>query len=678
MLSALILVTAITAGSGGYDEEVIVTADFRNTAADRLPISVSVVKPDLLGGVVNHLEEVLGKIPNVHFASGASRGRFFQIRGIGERGQFREPVNSSTGLIVDGVDLAGIGGAATLFDVAQVEVLRGPQGTLYGANALAGLINITTPDPTAEHSVSLRLDAGEYDALGIGAIISGPIGEQGAGYRVAVQQYSDDGFIENDHLGRDDTNGHDELTIRAKITWGQADRDWQLGFGRIDANNGYDAFSLDNNRTTLSDAPGRDEQRTDYLSLRFGQEYSQVRLEVSLAVANTDVDYGYDEDWTFSGFDPIGYTSFDLYQRERKTRTFEARLLSQPSAGFGNGTWDWVVGVYRLNQNVDFMRTYTFAGLFDTKNQVERTAVYAEVARDLGEKWRLSVGGRIERHSGDYEDSNGVAFDPDEHLLGGRILLERELEHGNYFYAGVTQGYKTGGFNQDGSLPATLLEYDKETLWNIELGYKAELLDDRVTMRAAIFRMQRDDIQLQTSRIIPLPGSPVGDFVVFRSNAAEGYNQGLEFEGDLVVSDAVTLFANLGWLDTEYDDFVNASGGSTSNREQAHAPGYQFFVGAQFDFSNHWSARIELEGKDEFYFSDSHNEKSDAYELFNASVTYQAERWSLRLWGRNLTDEEYQVRGFLFGNDPRDFYTARPFTQLGEPSRVGVSVRVDI
>lgn len=670
----LILLAAILQG-GRYDEEIIVTADFRGAPVDSLAASVSVVRPDARGDVVNHLEEVLGQIPNVNYASGASRGRFFQIRGIGERSQFSEPANSSTGLIVDGVDMSGIGGAATLFDVEQVEVLRGPQGTLYGANALAGLINITTPAPSTRHQAKLSLDAGEYGALGVGAVVSGPVSKN-VGYRLSVKHYRDDGFTENEYLHRDNTNNHDELTVRGKLHWQTGARQWHLNFGRMDIENGYDAFSLDNNRTTLSDQPGRDEQLTDYAALKISQDFEGVRFEASVAVARTDVDYGYDEDWAYTGFDPIGYTSFDLYQRERETRTLEVRWLSLPEQGIAG--WDWVVGVYALRQNVDLDRTYTFAAPFQSNYQTERVALYAEFVRALSERWKLTIGGRFERHGAEYDDLADVEFDPEENLFGGRVLLERSLHSGGMVYAGITQGYNTGGFNQDGSLPANARSYDEETLWNVELGYKARLLEDKLRLRAAIFRMQREDIQLQTSEIILIPGNPVGEFIEFRTNATKGFNQGVEIETEFSVTEQLMLFANVGYLDSEYDKFVNASGNLMQAREQAHAPTYQFFVGAELYFGDRITTRLEIEGKDGFNFSDSHDVKSDSYELFNASVTYQGEGWQAKLWGRNLTDEDYQVRGFLFGNDPRDFYQTRPFTQLGEPSRVGISVSFEL
>ena len=99
-------------------------------------------------------------IPNVNYSKGSSRARYFQIRGIGERGQFDEPLNSSVGLLIDGIELSGIGTVATLFDVKQIEVLRGPQGTLYGANALAGLINVVTNKPTDIFESNLEFGLG--------------------------------------------------------------------------------------------------------------------------------------------------------------------------------------------------------------------------------------------------------------------------------------------------------------------------------------------------------------------------------------------------------------------------------------------------------------------------------------------------------------------------------------
>ena len=240
-------------------EEVVVTAEFRPVSAAAVSGSISVLDPAASGELINHLDEVLSRAANVNLTSGASRARFFQIRGIGERSQFVEPLNSSVGLIVDEVDLSGLGGAATLFDVQQVEVLRGPQGTLYGANAMAGLINVVTPDATENLSGSLQVDAGNYSARGAGGVLAGPISDE-IGFRISARAYEDDGFIDNIYLNRDDTNARDEHSLRAKVQGKLSEGTWQIAAGSVDVDNGYDAFSLDNNRNTRSDEPGRDAQ----------------------------------------------------------------------------------------------------------------------------------------------------------------------------------------------------------------------------------------------------------------------------------------------------------------------------------------------------------------------------------------------------------------------------------
>jgi len=654
-------------------EEVIVTGEFRETSVSQLAASVSVLVPGQDGVSVNHLEEILGRAPNVNSSSGGSRARFFQVRGIGERGQFSEPLNASVGLLVDGVDLSGIGTAATLSDVSQVEVFRGPQGTVFGANALAGLINVVTPDVADEFTGSVDFGLGNYSAVDLGGVLSGPISDQ-VGFRISAHQYKDDGFIDNIHLGRDDTDNHDETTIRGKLQGVLEQGSWQIVFGSIDIDNGYDAFSLDNNRNTRSDEPGAETQDSQYLGFNLDLSLSEkIALDASLAYVDSDIDYGYDEDWTFTGFDVAGYSATDLYSREVDTLTLDLRMLSRAGEGLASGAVDWVVGFYALERQVDLTRQYTYlANDFVSDFAVDRIAVYGEVSSQLAESLRLSVGLRVEEHSSNYSDSESVSFAPDDNLLGGRILLEKTLADENFLYASLTRGYKSGGFNTSGTLDADLRLFDPETLWNIELGYKGQLLDERLDLRAAVFRMQRRDVQTATS-VTRVRADGSSEFIDFVGNAAEGVNQGLELEVVFQADDRLQLAASLGLLDTQFEDYIDGSGQNLDGRDQAQAPGYQFYIGGDYQLAQGWSLNVNVEGKDDYYFSDSHAERSSSYELLNASLTYSAEAWEVSLWGRNLADEDYFVRGFFFGNDPRDGYTARGFTQLGAPRQFGVS-----
>ena len=194
---------------------MVVQASLRGEAADELPTSVTVLGGrELRMAGVQHFGDVLGLVPNLNWSAGTSRPRYFQLRGIGELEQFQGAPNSSVGFLIDDIDFSGIGMPATLFDVSQVEVLRGPQGTTYGANALAGLISVRTHEPTRDPELRIEATAGDYDTRGVGAVIGGALGSsQAAAYRLVAQQYSSDGFRHNVFLGRDDTMGYDELTL---------------------------------------------------------------------------------------------------------------------------------------------------------------------------------------------------------------------------------------------------------------------------------------------------------------------------------------------------------------------------------------------------------------------------------------------------------------------------------
>ena len=677
VLGAPVAADVDAAAPGETIEEVVVTATLRDTDVRDVPASVTVLDADALARrEAAHLDDVLGAIANLNFAKGASRARFLQLRGVGERGQFEEPLNPSVGLIVDGVDLSGIGTVAGLFDVAQVEVLRGPQGTLYGANALAGLINVVTRAPTDAPEGHAALDVGSYGGHGAGLAVSGALSDRVRG-RLAARLERSDGFIKNDHLGRKDTDNVDETTLRARLAIDlSATSELHLALGALEADNGYDAFSLDNVRTTLADQPGHDRQKTTYGTARMDWQGDRVSAQGHVAVAQSNLAYGYDVDWVYAGFHPWGYDYTDDYLRDRATRTGELRLRSEPAGGLFGGSTAWTVGWYFLDQDVDLTRRYT--GLdadFTSAFGIRRHALYGQTDTDLNARVTLTLGARLERHSATYQDSNGIAFAPADTMLGGRAALRWALSERTHVYGAAARGYKAGGFNADGTLAADLRVYGPETLWNYEAGVVGSLRGGALGLRLAIFTMRRDDVQIESS-LSRRNADGSTEFVQYVGNAAQGANSGAELELTYSGLDNAQLFARLGLLRTEYQDFVTGDGESYDGREQAHAPGYQVNIGGEYTFptqSGAFFARLEADARDAFFFSDNHNLKSEPYQLVHASAGYRGGGWNVRVWGKNLTDEDYFVRGFFFGNDPRDGYTARGFTQLGAPRRFGVS-----
>ena len=680
-------VVATTLQAQNALEEVIVSAEFRDTALMKSGNSTSVLDQQLIRQrAAQHLEDMLNVAPNVNFAGGTSRARYFQIRGIGDRSQFQEPLNPSVGLLLDGVDFSGIGSLATLFDIEQVEVLRGPQGTLHGANALAGLINITSNAPSESFYNRIEASAGDYSTRALGLVSSGPLSDRLL-YRLAVQQYNSDGYQENDFLGDDDTQNRDELTARGRLRWLATERTGvNLSLNYVDLDNGYDAFSLDNTRTTLSDEPGRDTQKSLALGLQSSTAFDAFELRTALSYAGTDSDYGYDEDWTYRGFHADGYSSFDLYQRERDSVSAEVLLLSNDNSAPFAGRSQWVAGLYYLSNREDLNRYYTYAADFTSEYDTQTLALFARLDTALNQRWTLVTGFRFENRNTDYADNNRVSFSPDKNLWGGKLALEYQWRDATLAYGSISRGYRANGINAGilASIDATgdndvidtlnkVRSFDEETLLNYELGLKSTLWNNSLWLRAALFYMDRDDQQVRGSFLIPRDDGGTR-FIDYTANAAEGENYGAEIEIDWLAGEALHTWANLGLLDTEFEDYVNIFGEDLSGRAQAHAPQYQYAVGGRYDWSNGLFLRLEMEGRDAFYFSDRHNEQTHAYDLVNASLGMEREQWRLVLWGRNLGDEDYHVRGFgSFGNDPRKAYITEPYYQFGEPRMVGVS-----
>lgn len=665
-------------------DEIVVSADFRDTKLLESAASITVLDSQTIAKrQARHLEQLLNLAPNVNFSSGASRGRFIQIRGIGERSQFVEPINPSVGILVDGIDFTGIAGAATTMDIQQVEILRGPQGTLHGANALAGLINLQAVQPSKQTEGSLEISLAEYNSQTISAGIGGAINEE-LGYRFAVQKHSADGYIENEFLNRDDTDNIDELSIRSILDWqASVDTNLKLTVFHVDADNGYDAFSLDNTRHTLSDNPGHDRHEGTAVALQSSWQANQnFELASTLSYANNNLEYGYDEDWTYSDicvdficvFD--GYSSVDNYIRDSKNTSIDVRLVSKDGGKVFSGSTDWVLGVYWRDQGEELLRQYSFAGSdFTSDFNTRNLAIYGQLDSQLSSAITLITGLRIEQRKADYADSQLVAHDVDEDLWGGRIAMQYQTSADYMVYGLISRGYKAGGVNSDPDLAAADREFDTEQMWNFETGIKGLWLDGSLQAQVALFYQLRDDIQIKQSLVQPIEDTNAVSFTDYFGNSAEGSNYGIEVEFNYLASDTLALFGSVGLLETEYDTPLSDT---LDSREQAHAPAYQFSLGASVQLSDNLALTVDVEGKDEFFLSSRHSTETQAYELVNANMVYDAGDWELSLWGRNLTDEDVIVRGFgSFGNDPRNGYITEPYYQFGEPRVFGLSGKYD-
>ncbi|MFP3426785.1 TonB-dependent receptor [Pseudoalteromonas sp. SIMBA_162] len=670
-------------------EKIVVTGDFQPETIQTLSASASLLSEEEISlRGASYLDEILGSAANVNFTAGASRGRFIQIRGVGLRSQFVDPINPSVGLVIDGINYSGLGGSSLLFDIDQVEIYRGPQGTRFGADGMAGMIQMQSAKATSDPSLKLHLGAGTYNSHEAGLAASTGLTDDTTA-RVSYFRRKSDGYVDNLYLN-ESTQNQDEQVARFKLNSQLTENlNTELNFHYIDINNGYDAFTLDNSRDSVADEPGQDNQKS--YAVGIANTYTGFdKFDVSLNVSAIDSEllYSYDEDWVCNdinepqlcaaGLHPWGYSSTDIYNRDRDDQSANLQ--------FNDKTGNWVAGLYYQNRDVDLERQYTwlaspFASTYETSN----IALYGQVATPIGPKTTLITGLRVEQYQGDYTDSNGFIQETDDVMLGGKVALEYQVIDRTMIYASITRGYKAGGINSEAlakakdeglNLDANFFQqhtsFDPEYLWSGEFGVKGSSLDDALTLRLAAFYMHRDDIQLKAWQV---EGQ---QFTGYVDNASSGSNYGLEIEGNYRLTDNLLLTGSAGYLDTEIDNFVTQSGLNQDGREQAQSPKYQYAFTARYNFTNAFYAMVGIEGKDDYYFSDSHNSKAPNSNLVNLSFGYDADMWSVRAWARNVFDEAVPTRGFEFGNDPLDGYETHTYTQLGEPRVAGITFTLEL
>ncbi len=658
-------------------DEIIVTADFRNRPVRELPSSITIMSAEFIEeAAVQHFEELINVVPNLNWSGDGHRARYFQIRGVGELEQYQGAPNPSVGFLVDDIDFSGIGTVATLFDVQSIEVLRGSQGSRYGANALGGLIYVQSTAPSANSSGRLEMTVADDDALSIGAAFGGALNDsETATFRTSAQLYESNGFRDNSYLNRKDTNARDELALKTRFRFAPTaafEANLALMYSNID--NGYDAFSLDNTYTMLSDKPGKDAQESFGTSLRFDWTYpGEWALTSITALANSDIDFAYDADWgNDDSWDPVTYDYVSDNDRERDSISQEFRLSSDR----------WLLGVYasKLEETLLTLHTgdyydpfYDWADSlfypFGSDYEAINASLFGQYDYDFSAVPRLSAALRFEHRDSDYSDTDGLSASQSDSMWGGELSVSHDMNDGFTAFARISKGYKAGGFNL-GVVDPDIREFAAEELWTIEAGIKSVLFDNKLYFNASVFQSRRVDQQVRTSFQL-LAGNPTS-FGFATINVDEGATFGVEADIRWYPNDRWELYANIGLLDATLGDFP-ASRPGPSGREQAHAPQYTLAGGVVFRHPFGVFARLDATARDAFYYDVSHDQRSKSYELVNTRVGFEGESWTVSLWARNLLDEPYAVRGFYFGNEPPDFPDTL-YTRSGDPRQIGVTV----
>ena len=598
LLTAYVLSARPAPGADDTLDEIVVTATLRSTSAAELPQSVTVLDRDTLQGAgVQHFEDVLGLIPDLNWAAGTSRPRFVQLRGIGEVEQYQGAPNPSVGFLIDDIDFSGVGMPATLFDTQQIEVLRGPQGTTYGANALAGLISVRTVDPGTDFELNSEITGADYDTRAASLAVGDGFAGGSAGWRLVAQQYLSDGFRHNAYLDENSTNGYDEGTLRGKLRW-QITDDLRadLTLMHVNIDNGYDAWSIYNTRTTYSNEPGRDAQLSNGAALRLSDSIAGVgELRSVTSAANSKITYSFDGDWGNDAFwaATTGYAPYDYFQsdnRNRRTLAEDVRLIGDPSnALFGRVRW--LAGVYALRLTESDHQEFTWdaydaapdggpgagsSGL-DSKYSATNVAVYGSLEANVGARSALSGGLRLEQREAHYGDSADVQTpfpSQTNHMVGGNLSWESAVGEGGHLYATLARGYKGGGFNIGSGILSEQRSFGPESLWSLETGFKYAQADNPLQLQSDVFYMRRQNMQVYLSEQLQ-QNNPL-NYVFYTQNASNGENYGLEGEAAYRLNSRWQISGSLSLLRTRYLGVSGLFAGlDIDGRAQPFAPGYK-------------------------------------------------------------------------------------------------------
>jgi outer membrane receptor protein involved in Fe transport len=677
--------------------EIIVRAGLSDESLQKTTASVTVFTAnDIRESGADHFQALIDQIPNLNWAGGTSRPRYFQIRGIGERSHYfgEGPPNFSVGFVMDDMDLSGLGMVGQLYDLDQIEIFKGPQSSVYGPNAMAGLISMRSTDPPDHFEMKSSTNFGSDNHYGGSSVMNVRLMKNMNMRLTGVYNYSD-GFRENVSQKITDSNKLEEAFSRMKLSYNPNNRLSILTtLIYAELKNGYDVWAPDNNTDfiTYSNDKGEDSQRTYGYSLRAQFKASEnLNITSISSFTETDLVHAYDGDWADSAywyethdFDPAvegwAYEFYDKNERNRANLSQEIRL-SMGSIIMG--------GYFKHLIEQDEAMGYLYGGeATDAINHYDflTTAGYAQYGVDLTPSFKLKANVRFENNSIKYEGTSQglnddwekielplIHFDIDHSMLGYRASLHYLKDEFTSYYGSISQGYKSGGVNQHPYLTDASRPYDPEFIRNSEVGLKRTTKKYQ-TQLSAFYSLRKDQqVSVSSQQVEGDPNS----FLFYTANAGSGSVQGFEWENLLNVSSNLSMDASLGYLKTWVDKFpyfasegVEAIGG---DREASMSPKVTGSFGVHFKNNSGIFGLVQMSFKDEYYFSDSHNQKSKPYTLLNINIGKSFGKTTATIWIRNAMDERYTTRGFYFGLIPPD-YPDQLWKSYGDPRQIGVTI----
>ena len=701
-------------------EEVIVTAERREASLQETPISVLAFGIDSLEKLgVDDLGDIQHSVPNLvmrQFPNSQASLRTY-MRGVGNNdvGMSTDP---SVGVYIDGIYVArSIGLGSEVASLERIEVLRGPQGSLYGRNTIGGAINMITAKPKGEWGFKGGLSAGDRDYAKARAEIDTPRAA-GLAAKLSLMSSQKDGWVENNGAGPD-FGDNDSLAGRLAVNWSPVDNftaDYAYDYTDVDSGTIY-YQNIGPSLFGFESVPYRDDRQN---SARPRVPFEESSVEVS--------GHSLTLSWEISDAVSLksltGYREVeqDIYQdygaNPNTTRLFanapflnEQDQFSQELQLLGNlldGGLEYVLGAYYFEEEgdedaIDYitlplayyppyppdmtLNEFELPRRVSTANN-DATALYGHFTwtpEMLARRLHLTLGLRYSEDEreiktaqsfGGYEFFSAHADDSWDNTSTD-FTVSYDIDENVNVYAKYVEGYKTGGFNIRGtSLVAATTPVSEETVSTWEAGIKSQFLDDRLRFNAAVFTSDYEDIQLSFAQI----GDPTNTVLY---NAGKATIDGAEVDLTALITDTLVLTVGYGYLDASVDEVIDPNTGAnlakTAKYALPSAPDNSFTADLDYTFPSFGYGELALNvnysyvDDTEFVSTPTFGYDIPDYDLWNARLTLRElcvgeGRAAVALWGRNLADEEYLLDGI------ESFPWSQMVASFGERRTWGVDV----
>jgi len=688
-------------------EEVLVTAQKKATAeaAQDVPLAISAYSGDKIEAMfATDLSDIGLTAPNVSLTPLLPGVGNFVIRGMGTVGQSIPSSDPAVGIVVDGLSYGTIYGILfDVFDIESVEVLRGPQGTLFGRNVTGGAVSVRTARPTDEFQGKVKATIGNKDTRNLMATVSGPLTDNWSG-KLAVLAKDHGDYWDNAFSG----DGHgeaDSLVVRPAIRYNNDDLDVTaiLEIGETEG----DGQAL-RNISILSEAPYANAETTQAEKGSLDQEWFNLTVEANKdlwdGVLTTVV--GYRDLEQYSDLDIDGVPDSDLFHFAPGTGMEQDQFsIESRWAGDVSDSIYLTTGIYYFEQEYSYGERRFVANSFDARGlseiQHDTIALFGQANISLTDTLTLTLGGRYSKEekegnigvigspngTGDCVTVNETPFDRTPVAFSGcsfdfqdkedwsnftpKVALDWKPTESLLLYASYTKGFRSGGYNtrftdttlitNPDSPNSTPGPYDEETVDAYEIGMKSDWLDNRIRVNIAAFLNEYEDLQRTAL-------SERGAQAVL--NAASADIQGIEFETIILLTDALAFEASYGYTDAEYSDaefLEDATGLPAEGFDFTMVPDKTASMALTHDTSlgdlGSLSSRVSYVFVDDTVGDDYNRSRISQYELFDASMTFtdNSEAFTVAVYGKNLKDEVYaNFANSLFG--VRNLFLAPPRT----------------